>query len=165
MKIYRIANNDRDPLIKRYTQYTRLKGPPDEYGEYEAVTEDGEEEVIYMTPDSYDEEVALEDLLYQEFKEESIVNLDEAPTPRRLMKEKAFSKALVDKTNEYLITSGALEASSSRFSPGVWYEYTEEMDQNGTSTRESFHLKDYTPEEEEQIFNHIENHNIRRVEF
>jgi hypothetical protein len=62
---------------------------------------------------------------------------------------------VVDKAVEFMKNKGASEPSSSRFNTGVWYS-TVDPDRNYQTGEEkyfSFHLKGFTPEEEEKIFN------------
>lgn len=61
----------------------------------------------------------------------------------------------VDKAVEFMKNKGGNEPSSSQFHTGVWYT-TPDPDRNyetGEDTYYSFHLKGFTPEEEEEIYN------------
>jgi hypothetical protein len=63
----------------------------------------------------------------------------------------------IDKAVEFLKDNGANEPSSSQFNTGVWYS-TPDGEKNYTTGEEkfhSFHLKGFTPEEEEEIYNRM----------
>ena len=62
-----------------------------------------------------------------------------------------------DKAIEFISDRGPVEPSSSVFGPGVWYTTTDsEKDfRTGSETRYSFHLNNFTTEEERQIFNKL----------
>lgn len=85
-----------------------------------------DEEGVEMTPHEFEED-------------------DEDPT-----RATAVSKAV-----EFLQNEGAYHASSSHFYPGIWYttEYQVEDYETGEEKERSFHLKDFTPEEEEAVWN------------
>ena len=61
----------------------------------------------------------------------------------------------VDLAVKFLTENLAFELSSSRFYSGVWYTvYNESQNyRDGSYTNRGFHLVDFTPEQEEQIFN------------
>lgn len=64
---------------------------------------------------------------------------------------------LVDNTVRFLQDNGAMDASSSHFHPGVWYT-TSDPDtdmRTGETTYRSYHLVEFTPEEEREIFNEV----------
>lgn len=60
----------------------------------------------------------------------------------------------VDKAVEYLQDKGATNASSSRFHPGIWYstEYATEDYSTDEQTQYDFHPKNFTTEEQAEIF-------------
>lgn len=63
---------------------------------------------------------------------------------------------IVDKAVEYLKGVYASEPSSSSFHPGVWYtSYGESDYRTGEVQNESYHLKDFTEEEEKAIFDEM----------
>ena len=62
--------------------------------------------------------------------------------------ETAVSKAV-----EFLKNEGATEPSSSMFHDGVWYTaYYGQNPRDGSEESRSFHLRGFTPEEEEAIY-------------
>lgn len=66
-------------------------------------------------------------------------------------------KTSIELAIDFLKENGALEASSSHFHPGVWYtndKYNENF-KTGEVEQRSFHLKGFSPEEEQSIFNAI----------
>jgi len=54
---------------------------------------------------------------------------------------------------KFLRDKGANEASSSHFHTGIWYTSREEDHTSSDSTEYNYHLKDFTPEEEEATWN------------
>lgn len=66
----------------------------------------------------------------------------------------------VDKAVSWLEDKGALEPSGMPFYPGIWYtqadaQMTREYIEDGKDTRESFHLEDFTEEEERAIYGRL----------
>lgn len=61
----------------------------------------------------------------------------------------------VDKAAKFLWDEGAWHASSSHFHPGVWYstESSTTDYQTGETEERSFHLKEFTPEQEQEVWN------------
>lgn len=66
-------------------------------------------------------------------------------------------KTSVELAIDFLKDKGALEASSSHFHPGVWYtNYDHHTNyKTGEVEQRSYHLKGFSPEEENAIFNAI----------
>lgn len=64
---------------------------------------------------------------------------------------------IVDRTVEYLRRQGVMGASASHFHEEVWYETEGHVTDYGTleTTTNSYHLRGYTVEEEEAIFNKL----------
>jgi hypothetical protein len=64
---------------------------------------------------------------------------------------------VVEETVRYLNSQGPLEASSSSFSPHVWYTQVDghEDYQTGERTTLSFHLRGYTEDEQRRVFDEI----------
>lgn len=59
----------------------------------------------------------------------------------------------VEEAAEFLENRGVIEASSSCFHPGVWYDTEGTMDpRTGETTISSFHIENATPRQEEKIF-------------
>ena len=67
----------------------------------------------------------------------------------------------VDKAIDFLKKNGANEPSSSHFNTGVWYSTSDpDIDyKSGNETYYSYHLKGFTPEEEQEIFQRIKRRN------
>jgi hypothetical protein len=63
----------------------------------------------------------------------------------------------VDRTVQFLQHEGVQEASTwPNWQPGVWYSRMTEADiQTGVMTEYSYHLKGFTPEEEELVYNNL----------
>ena len=63
----------------------------------------------------------------------------------------------VDLAVKFLQNEGAMETSSSQFHPGVWYSTTWNTVnyRTGTDEERSFHLKDFSPAEEQEIWDKI----------
>jgi len=63
----------------------------------------------------------------------------------------------VDLAVKFLQNEGAMETSSSQFHPGVWYSTTWNTVnyRTGTDEERSFHLKDFSPAEEQAIWDKI----------
>jgi len=59
---------------------------------------------------------------------------------------------LADIVIKWLHSNGAYEASSSQFHPGVWYTSHSEDYTDGSDTEYNYHLYDFTPEDEAEIF-------------
>lgn len=78
----------------------------------------------------------------------------EGSTPEEYESEKAAT--LISVTASYL-KDHAVEASSSGYHPGIWYVGGDESDMyTGEHVQYSYHLKGYTPEEEEAVFANFE---------
>ena len=59
----------------------------------------------------------------------------------------------VEEAAKWLARKGIEEASSSSFHPGIWYCGTADPDyRTGEWTSHCYHLKDFTPQEEEQVY-------------
>lgn len=60
---------------------------------------------------------------------------------------------VVDKAVKWLLDKGAIEASSSSFHSDVWYTSAEDINYStGSFTTYNFHLRGFTPEEQEAVF-------------
>ena len=71
--------------------------------------------------------------------------------PDEFDKEEGLTR--VDLAVEFLRGEYATEQSSSHFHPGIWYhDYPDQDFRTGESKEKSFHLEDFTPAEEEEIF-------------
>ena len=65
-------------------------------------------------------------------------------------------KTAVDKAVDWLEWKGAGEASASHFHPGVWYSSQSTSYRTGETTEYNFHLKGFTEQEEEEVFNRMQ---------
>lgn len=66
----------------------------------------------------------------------------------------------VDKAVELILENGPVEASSSRFHPGVWFTQTNptqnrDFFENGVEETHSFHLEGFTVEEQREVFRRV----------
>ena len=63
--------------------------------------------------------------------------------------------AVVEKAARWLHDSGATEASSTSYHPGVWYSSSSEVSDysTGEERQEDFFLRNFTTEEERRVFN------------
>lgn len=65
-------------------------------------------------------------------------------------------EGLVASAVKFLTNEGVTETSSTNFHPGTWYSSYGDTDYgSGTQTNRSFHLYDFTPAEEAEIFNDL----------
>ncbi len=98
-------------------------------------------------PDGYEDEHGWIDEEGVEFEPDEF-DIEEGMTP---------SESIVRQAVEFLQNEGATNASSSHFHIGVWYSTEFSVTDYGTGEEEerSFHLKDFSPEEEEEIFKEI----------
>ena len=63
----------------------------------------------------------------------------------------------VDLAVRFLKDKGVTEASSSRVHAGVWYSAFEDDYRTGDSTESTYHLDDFTPEEQAAIYAQVMN--------
>lgn len=64
-------------------------------------------------------------------------------------------RTMADVASAHLTHEGAVHASASHFSPGVWYLSDSQLLNDGTYYESTWHLKGFEPEEEAQIFKDI----------
>jgi len=70
---------------------------------------------------------------------------------------------LAEKTAKWLYDEGAIEPSSSHFYPGTWYTaYGDQDYRTGAYKNRSFHLHDFTPDEERQVWDELNKLTRRR---
>ncbi len=69
-----------------------------------------------------------------------------------------YDETIVSLAVEHLRDKGAFDASSSRFHLGIWYSTGWEVVDYGTGEEEerSYHLKGFTPEEEQKIYDELQ---------
>lgn len=98
-------------------------------------------------PDGYEEEHGWIDEEGVEFEPDEF-DIEEGMTP---------SESIVEQAVKFLQDEGAMHASSSHFHIGVWYSTEFSVTDFGTGEEEerSFHLKDFSPEEEAEIFKEV----------
>lgn len=70
---------------------------------------------------------------------------------------------LIDNTVRFLKKNGASEPSSSQFHAGVWYtNFDPDIEvRSGKSTYRSYHLVEFTRQEEQEIFNEVNPNSAR----
>jgi hypothetical protein len=65
-------------------------------------------------------------------------------------------ETLAEVTVKFLRDAGATEASSSFFHPGIWYTtYGEMSPRTGEDENRSYHLKDFTEDEERVVYEQL----------
>jgi hypothetical protein len=103
-------------------------------------------------PDAYSEEHGYED---EEGEEMQVDDFD---------REEGVNVA--QKAIHWLRHAGATEPSSSQFHPGVWYSSEPSQDyRTGASTTRSYHLEDFRPEEEREIYYALTGREYRHPNF
>lgn len=118
--------------------YSIMSEESAQHGDYE---ETGwiDEEGVSMFPDEID---------IQELRDESQGNDN--------VLSELINRKVVSDTVEYLKREGVIEPSSTHFHPGVWYSTEASPDyKTGKSEERSYHLKDFSDSQQEQIFKQI----------